>query len=280
MDLQYKNKAYLHAMEFESVYDYSEQYKVEGNPTVWKYMNLNKLDSLLKDKAMFFAKPNAFVDPLEGSYSNWDIKQLNEYTELPFINSREEMRKIQEFSAISCWHINEHESAGMWDLYLSGNDGVAIKTDYRSLINSITDLRYRVFSGNMQYIDFHKEMTSKNIYDTLFYKRKSFSHENELRLMVIASRIDQNHLEVEFESERVPSDEWDEKMEKLEEQSYEFSHGKGNLVSCDLNKLIHGIYVSPKSSQEVVEQVKSMVSKHGFSTDKVIQSDLYEDFIY
>ncbi|MGG4267270.1 DUF2971 domain-containing protein [Peribacillus simplex] len=279
MDLQYKGKAYLHAREFESVYNYSEQYKVDGNPTVWKYMDLNKLESLLKDKAIFFAKPNAFLDPLEGSYSNWDIEQLND-TELFFINPREEMRKIQEFSAISCWHINEYESAGMWDLYLGGNDGVAIKTDFRSLINSITDLRYRVFSGNLQYIDFHKEMTSKNIYDTLFYKRKSFAHENELRLMVIASRIDQNYLEDKFYREDVPGFLWDEKMEKLEEQSYEFSHEKGNLVSCDLNRLIQGIYVSPKSSQEVVEQVKSMVSKCGFSTDKVIQSDLYEDFIY
>ncbi|MFJ8243696.1 DUF2971 domain-containing protein [Peribacillus asahii] len=280
MDLKLKGNAFGHAMQFESIYDYSEQYKVKGNLTVWKYMDLNKLDSLLKNKALFFAKPSAFIDPLEGSYSNWDINQLDEYMELPYLPSREEMRKIQDFSAISCWHINDYESAGMWDLYLGGNEGVSIQTDYRSLLNSITDLRYRVFSGKLQYIDFHKEMTSKNIYDTLFYKRKSFSHENELRLMIIASRINQYHLESVFERQGIPNEEWEERMEVLEEQSYEFSHEKGTLVSCELDKLIGKIYVSPRSSQEVVEKVTEMVTKYGLSKNKVIQSDLYKDFIY
>lgn len=73
------------------------------------------------------------------------------------------MKKVQEFSAISCWHMNEHESAGMWDLYLSSKDGIAIKSNYNDLINSINDLKYRVFDGVVQYIDFRKEMTSKNI---------------------------------------------------------------------------------------------------------------------
>ncbi|MGE7610003.1 DUF2971 domain-containing protein [Peribacillus frigoritolerans] len=277
LDLNYKNKAYIHAMEFESVYDYSEQYKVNGNPTVWKYMELEKLDSILNNKALFFAKPGAFIDPLEGSYSNWDLKHYKGYQ---IITSREYMRKVQEFSAISCWHMNDYESAGMWDLYLNSKDGVAIKTDYTSLLNSINDLRYRVFSGKLQYVDFNKEMTSADIYDTLYYKRKSFIHENELRLMVIASRYNHLYLEKIFERDNVPSYEWDEKMAKLEEESYEFSHENGNLISCDINKMIEKIYVSPKSSQEVVNQVKLMVTKYGFSPEKVVQSDLYKDFIY
>lgn len=37
----------------------------------------------MKNKALFFAKPSAFIDPLEGSYSNWDLEQLNEYLEKP-----------------------------------------------------------------------------------------------------------------------------------------------------------------------------------------------------
>ncbi|CAH0318347.1 hypothetical protein SRABI80_04746 [Peribacillus frigoritolerans] len=278
MDLNYKNKAYLHAMEFESVYDYSEQYKVDGNPTVWKYMDLEKLDSLLNYKALYFAKPGAFIDKLEGSYSNWDLEQYEGYRSI--ITTREYMRKVQEFSAVSCWHMNDYESAGMWDLYLNSKDGVAIKTNYKSLLNSITDLRFKVFSGKLQYIDFHKEMTSKNIYDTLFYKRKSFIHENELRLIVIASRYDEAYLEGLFERDNVSYYEWEERMEKLEEESYEFSHKNGNLITCDINKMIEKIYVSPRSSQEVVNQVKSMVSKYGFSPEKVIQSDLYKDFIY
>jgi hypothetical protein len=277
MDLKYKHRALSHAMDFESVYDYSEQYKVSGNPAVWKYMDLSKLESLLKSKAMFFAKPGAFIDPLEGSYSRWDIEQsvLNEES----ITSREYMKKIQEFSGISCWHMNEYESAGMWDLYLGGKDGVAIKTDYSNLINSIDDDRYRVFSGELQYIDYRKEMTSRNIFDTLFYKRKSFSHENELRLMIIASRVDEPYLEGKFEREGLPFDLWDEEIDKLEEESFKFSHNTGNLVSCNPQKLIDAIYVSPKSSPDIVEKVKVLASELGLG-DKVTQSDLYTDFIY
>lgn len=279
MDLQYKYQAYYNAQEFESIYDYSEQYKIRNNAIVWKYMNLFKFESLLNNKAHFFAKPGAFIDPLEGSYSHWDMQQYNDL-ERPLVISRDNMKKIQEFSAISCWHINEYESAGMWDLYLSGEDGVAIKTDYKSLMTSITDLRYRVFSGKLQYVDFHKEMTSRNIYDTLFYKRKSFAHENELRLMIIASRFDQYILERKFDMEGIPIYMWEEKFLEYEEESYNFSHEKGNLVSCNLHKLIQAIYVSPKSSKEVVEKVKLMASQYGISENKVIQSDLYKDFIY
>ncbi|MEK4247508.1 DUF2971 domain-containing protein [Psychrobacillus sp. FSL K6-2684] len=279
MDKKYKNKAYIHAMEFESIYNYSSQYKIEGNPTVWKFMDINKFRFLVENKALFFAKPSAFIDPLEGSYSNWDIKNFEE-EKFPEVTSRAEMKKIQEYSAISCWHMNEYESAGMWDLYLNSEDGVAIKTNYKGLLNSIKDLRYKIFAGRLQYINFHKEMTSVNIFDTLFYKRKSFSHENELRLMVVASRIDEWLLESIFEKEDVPTEEWQERMDKLEEQSYEFFNEKGTVVSCEIDQLIQNVYVSPRSSLAVVDKVKLMALENGLSPEKVIQSDLYTDFIY
>lgn len=276
MDLTYKEIARLQAMEFESAYNYYDDlYKVNDNPIVWRYMGKSKFESLLKDKAIFFAKPNAFIDPLEGSYSIWDVEHGDERV-LP----REFVRKVQEFAGISCWHMNEHESAAMWDLYLNSKDGIAIKTNYENLVNSTEDLRYRIFAGKVQYIDFRKDMTSRNIYDTLFFKRKSFSHENELRLLIVASRYHELWLEKYFESKGIPYYEWGERMEKLEVESYEFSHDTGNLISCNLDKLIDEIYVSPKSSPEFVEQVKQMVEEHGLSHKKVVQSDLYRDYIY
>ncbi|MDI2585831.1 DUF2971 domain-containing protein [Psychrobacillus sp. NEAU-3TGS] len=279
MDLTYKNKAYRYAMDFESIYNYSSQYKVENNPTIWKFMSIDKFDFLLKNKALFFAKPSAFIDPLEGSYSNWDIKRFDD-DKITKVTPRVEMKKIQEFSAISCWHMNDYESAGMWDLYIHSDDGIAIKTNYKSLINSINDLRYKIFSGRLQYINFLEEMTSVNIFDTLFYKRKSFSHENELRLMVVASRIDEGLLESLFEKEEVPIEEWQVRMDILEEQSYEFFNEKGTIVSCKIDELIQAVYVSPKSTPTVVEKIKLMALENGLSPEKVIQSDLYKDFIY
>ncbi|KAB2395279.1 MULTISPECIES: DUF2971 domain-containing protein [Bacillus cereus group] len=279
MDLEYKGQAVFHAMEFEGVYDYyDELYKVKNNPIIWRYMDISKFKSLLNQRALFFAKPSAFVDPLEGSYSMWDIEGYR--TNGDPILPREYMKKIQDFAGISCWHMNDQESAGMWDLYLNSQDGVAIKTKYGNLVNSVGDLRYRLFAGKVQYIDFNKDMTSRNIYDTLFFKRKSFSHENELRFMIVASRYDENWLHCVFDEKYIPYYKRRRKMERLEEESYKFSHSNGNLISCDLELLIDEIYVSPKSSPEFFEQVKQLVEGHGLSHKRIIQSDLYTDYIY
>ncbi|TYR80438.1 DUF2971 domain-containing protein [Priestia megaterium] len=281
MDLDYKQKAYQHAMGFESSYDYyDEQYKVKDNPSVWRYMDMFKFQSLLESKALFFVKPNAFLDPFEGSYSMWNIKEMKDSDKLNSRSLRTYMKKIHDFSAVSCWHINEYESAGMWDLYANSYDGIAIKTSYDNLLHSIKDLRYKVFARKVQYIDFSKGMASENIYDTLFFKRKSFSYENELRLLILANRIDAWKLQKIFLNEGIYADEWQPRMEILKEKSYQFSHENGNLIRCDLSQLIGEIYVSPKSSLAFVDQVKTLVKQHGLSHKKIIQSDLSKDYIY
>ena len=39
----------------------------------------------------------------------------------------------RDCTAVNCWHINEHESAAMWDLYLKSNEGIAIQSTYQKL---------------------------------------------------------------------------------------------------------------------------------------------------
>jgi hypothetical protein len=268
MDLAYREKAYEYAKRFESSYDdYDERYKVHNNPTVWRFMSLSDFQGLLENNALFFAKPGAFLDPLEGCSSMWNIEELREKGERHNRTSRTYIRKIHEFSAVSSWHINEYEAAGMWDLYLKGNDGIAIKTTYENLLCSIKDLRYKIFSGKVQYIDFQKEMVSHSVYDTLFYKRKSYQHENELRLVIIASRIHAWKLQKLFEIQGISANQWQKRM-------------YGNLLTCNLHQLINEIYVSPRSAQSCVDKVKALTKKHGLAYKKVIQSDLYKDYIY
>ena len=281
MDLAYREKAYDYAKRFESSYDdYDERYKVHNNPTVWRFMPLSDFQDLLETNALFFAKPDAFSDPLEGCSSMWNIEELRKTGERHNRTSRTYIRKIHEFSAVSSWHINDYEAAGMWDLYLKGNDGVAIKTTYENLLCSIKDLRYKIFSGKVQYIDFQKEMISHSVYDTLFYKRKSYQHENELRLIIVASRIHAWKLQKLFEIQGISANQWQKRMDILEKRSYEFSHEHGNLLTCNLHQLINEIYVSPRSAQSCVDEVKALAKKHGLAYKKVTQSDLYRDYIY
>jgi len=60
----------------------------------------------------------------------------------------------------------------------------AIKTTIDGLYDSVQP-HNNVYVGKVQYIDYNKDMASKNIFETLFYKRKSFEHEHEIRLIVL-----------------------------------------------------------------------------------------------
>jgi len=48
-------------------------------------------------------------------------------------------RNWPKFNAINCWHMNDHESAAMWKLYLKSDEGIAIQSTYRKLKDAITD---------------------------------------------------------------------------------------------------------------------------------------------
>ena len=51
---------------------------------------------------------------------------------------------------VSCWYINEAESAGMWKLYSSSNDAVCIRTSYRALAD---ELPADCYMGLVDYIN-------------------------------------------------------------------------------------------------------------------------------
>ena len=44
-----------------------------------------------------------------------------------------------KYNAINCWHMNDHESAAMWKLYLKSNEGIAVQSTYETLRDSIID---------------------------------------------------------------------------------------------------------------------------------------------
>jgi hypothetical protein len=55
---------------------------------------------------------------------------------------------------ISCWHMNEQESAAMWSLYLRSNEGVCIQSTYRRLRSSLPRC---VRIGEVNYLNYDNE---------------------------------------------------------------------------------------------------------------------------
>lgn len=258
-------------IKFESQFSENNSYniintrRVSGNSKIWKYMDFAKFVSMLYQKALFFPKPWMFVDNHEGTYSAMDVNNiLNDplsYLTIPVdekLPKEEKRRQLHEYIkqmhdyvGVNCWHLNEEESAAMWNLYLRSDEGIAICSTMDKLYTSITDKRFHTYIGQVQYINFNSEMASLNPYETLFYKRRSFSHENEIRLLA-----------------------FDNPNSRL------FNHEDGVYVQCNLNTLIDEVYVSPTSPEWLREVVQSVLEKYRLPFKPVIKSSLYEGPFY
>jgi len=84
--------------------------RVTENIRIWRYMDLSKLLSLLDTRALFFCRVDRLGDPFEAT-----TPRASPVTRLPEFD-----RYRRENAVVNCWHVNEHESAAMWRLYLSG----------------------------------------------------------------------------------------------------------------------------------------------------------------
>ncbi|WP_117161356.1 DUF2971 domain-containing protein [Paraliobacillus sp. X-1268] len=257
--------------QFDSMYSYNNEYNIHNfnedeslspQTNLWKFMNFSKFVSLLEKSSVYFSKPGSFNDPYEGSYSSSDLFRIlgegdyydeenDEYRiDEDKINDLYEKNQMElDYVGVSCWHLNNEESAAMWDLYCSSGEGVAIRTTLKNIMYSVSSNKsvthgLGIKYGLVNYIDYTDDMAGVNTYETLFYKRKSFSHEQEFRMLI-------------FEN---PED--------------HFFGENGVNIPFDLNILIDEIYVSPTSPVWFKDLIESIVNRYNLNKE-VIQSDLY-----
>ena len=124
-----------------------EQYPVATPPDVpeiriWRYMDFTKFVSMLEHKGLFFPRADLLGDPFEGSLSymtplvrhmimveplrtlGWSSEEIKSAVE-QMIETR---RLYQRWTMISCWHINDCESAAMWRMYTKSNESIAVQS--------------------------------------------------------------------------------------------------------------------------------------------------------
>lgn len=234
----------------------------DENVKVWRYMDFTKLVSLIDSSSLFFTRADKFEDPYEGAWPrlNKEARKCSienvEMTEdlRKNIQKHEELQEKQwpKSNGINCWHMNEHESAAMWRLYLKSNEGVAVQSSFMRLKNSfICD--EQIFLGKVKYIDYEKDsiFDANNLYSPLLHKRKSFKHEQEIR-GVITKWPSKGNGELDF------------KLVTIE---------NGVNVKVDLNILIENIFIAPDAPLWLVELANSVIVKYGYNFN-VIQSNL------
>lgn len=220
-------------------------------------MDFTKLVDLLITDSIFFCRVDNFEDPFEGQLTKGILKFAesvgNPYASLEYYDKVEPLQGLRKLYYISCWHQNDYESAAMWKLYLQSSEGIAIKTNFQKLKDSLLDKR-NVTGGLVEYVDYDTHADwGDNLTEYFILKRKSFAHENEFRLFLIPDNI--------------PSA---EELKQIEDGPF----GVGTNVEFDLSKLIECVYVSPTSPSWFLELVKKTITQITGLEIPVYQSDL------
>ena len=93
------------------------------------------------------------------------------------------IKERMPYILVSCWHESEFESPPMWRTYASGPHGVAVKTTVRHLVGSFTN-RLPDAVARVTYIPYDQAVMQQDVYTPFLFKRKSFSHEREVRVII------------------------------------------------------------------------------------------------
>ncbi len=203
------------------------------NATIWKYLDFTKFISLLENQSLYFARSDKFNDPQEG-----------------YLLTANNKKNIKKQVFLNCWHLNEYESAAMWDIYLKSNEGIAIKTTYQYLQNCFLS-KNTVYIGKVKYLDYKKiKPTTKDPFFPFLCKRKSFEHEKEIRALVYLTK------------------------NQLKNQNI-----KGVFVPVNVSKLIKTIYIAPTAEGWIKKLVEAILKKYNLNI-KVIKSDLYNNNLF
>nr|WP_088327601.1 DUF2971 domain-containing protein [Bacillus cereus] len=258
--MEFNKRLIAEKQAFGKLYNEEKNYTVPNIETsdksIWRYMDFSKFVALLDQESLFFTKPAKFFDPYEGAFSERDFYKLvgEPVSYIPDIKmdydahrSRviQQSREFLDYVGVSCWHLNRAESAAMWDLYLKSGEGIAIRSTISNLYNGLNSNVHRMYFGEVQYINYLQDMASVNTFETLFYKRESFSHEKEFRVIVFDGDASQ----------------------------YVGEYGAN--IKCDLNQVIEEIYISPTAPKWFAETVASVVKKYELNKP-ITQSSLYQ----
>lgn len=220
----------------------------EPDTVVWKYLDLSKFLDLLLCKKLFMSRSDKFEDQYEGTFSEPTYAEMKKIAE----NNPKFLKyykKHREKVVVSSWHINEHESYAMWQIFTQNSEGLAIQSTVGRLQEALgVEKRYEQHIGAVNYIDYKKEFIPFE--DTFFpflFKRKSFQYEGEVRII---SDLTNYNMEI----------------------------NDGMKINVDINQMIEKIYIHPKSQNWYKNLVFQLMEQLGFNFT-IEKSDLQSDIL-
>lgn len=154
----------------------------------------------------------------------------------------------RQWTFVSCWHMNTGESAGMWKIYAKTNEAIAIRSSFARLARELDE---KTYLGVVEYIDFENDWVPEgNTFFPFVHKRRSFSHEQEVRALF---------------------SEWPVKEGGFDYEAIPPSGGLERKVN--IHELIESVYVAPTGPAWFKTLVEQVCRRYGLTTP-VIQSSL------
>lgn len=131
------------------------------NPTIWRYRTFEELVEFLSSRKLWFSQVSQFDDPYEGiSFQNSVPTSSGDYfSTLELFSGEDETHADEEhrrdygyaLSYANCWHMNENESAALWNQYGGQQNAVAIKSTTERLQQVLGSETYRTAFGKVEY---------------------------------------------------------------------------------------------------------------------------------
>lgn len=257
--------------------------------SIWHYQTFTKFVSLLSRRGLYFVAADRLeaFDPLEGSYTRANLQidqmsfeQLSEETRRKLgisdpvrFKSRDQLRaqvkNALRLAFVNSWHVGEHESAAMWKIYATEDAGIAIRSTVGRLKRSLDSyIDYTVMISSVSYINYDTDIIPENyLLHPMFFKRKSYEYENELRALVNTGM-------------GASSGESTKRQTTLDDRTQvDTIDVRGLYATIDIDALIEAVYVSPKAPPWFVELVRSVSEKFRLDAP-TIQSDLSTGALY
>ena len=203
-----------------------------------------KFIAMLDKRALFFARADKLGDPFEGSYSrmNQTLRPIIYQGQIPEEQLQQisaSLREMRRFTLINCWHESEIESEAMWRLYSREQDGVAIKTTFENLKNSLTGAD-NIHIGRVSYVDYNTDFIREdNLLGSYLNKRKGFQHESEVRAVMLKVPPDEEPISVRPDICEI-----------------------GINIDVSLDHLIQEIIVDARANDWILEVIQSLVNRY------------------
>lgn len=225
---------------------------------LWRYMDDNKFEWLVKWRRIFMPSADRLGDPAEGTTPNGELKWWERAMAKADSKERQSIIKynrnflsrmasnLRGHYYVSCWHMNQYENHAMWQCYTSKSDALAIQTTFATLKKSLPNY---VEIGLVRYINYATDrLPTMNLFEYIMHKDSYYSFECEVRAVAFCPPV--NGIGGQH----------------FRENHYEKEDSPGFLVYAppiNISELIHSLVLHPETSPEFESKIKNICNENG-----------------